>query len=114
MLLTGCVLNSLGLYQCAVKSSSVTWVRVVQTDCAQQVVLPLIVPLAQQLTFFQNKLISLAQLALTDTAAEAAKVVNTLQSSHYKLCGCYGLQTAAALGGKQPEDTQETEECFTS
>lgn len=92
-------------------NSRPTWVRVVWADCAEQVPLPLIVTLAQQLTFIQDKLISFAQLALTDAAGEAAEVVNTPHSSHYELSRCYLLQAAATFGGKQPEETQEREEC---
>lgn len=84
-----------------------TWVRVVWADCAEQVPLLLVVTLAQQLTFFQDKLVSFAQLTLTDAAGEAAEVVNAPHSSHYKLGGRYLLQTTTAFGGKQPEETQE-------
>lgn len=64
-----------------------TWSKVVWADCTDQVMLPLIIPFAQQLTFFHNKLISFAQLLHTNAAAEAAEVVNTTKSPHDKLSG---------------------------
>lgn len=83
-----------------------TWVWVIWADRAEQVLLPLVVELAQQLAFLQHKLITLPQLPVAHTAAEAVQVVHTLQGTHHKLCGCDLLHAAAALGRKQPAEKQ--------
>ena len=81
-----------------------TWVRVIRADRAEQVLLPLVVELAQQLAFFQHKLITLPELPVAHTAAEAVQVVHTLQGTHHKLRGRDLLHAAAALGRKQPAE----------
>lgn len=81
-----------------------TWVRVIRADRAEQVLLPLIVELAQQLAFLQHKLVTLPQLPVAHAAAEAVQVVHTLQGTHHKLRGRDLLHAAAALGRKQPAE----------
>lgn len=85
-------------------TEELTWVWVIRANWAEQVLLPLIVNLAQKLTLLQDKLVALPQLPVADTAAEAVQVVDALQSPHHKLCGGYLLHAAAALSGKQPTE----------
>lgn len=88
---------------CSVRGCrALTWVWVIRTHRAEQVLLSLIVDLAQQLTLLQDKLIAFPQLPVTHAAAEAIEVVDTLQGTHHKLCGGNLLHAATALGRKQP------------
>lgn len=77
-----------------------TWVWVIRTNGAEQVFLPLVVNLAEQLTLFQDKLVALSELPITHTAAEAVQVVDALQSSHHELRRGDLLHAAAAFGRK--------------
>lgn len=82
-----------------------TWVWVIRANRAEQVLLPLVVDLAQQLALLQDKLVALPQLPVAHAAAEAVQVVDALQGAHHKLCGGDFLHAAAALGCKQPTET---------
>lgn len=80
-----------------------TWVG--ETDVGPA----LIIHFAQQPTFPQNKLVSLAQLALADRAAEAVEVKDALGGPHDELAGRDLLQAAAARGGKQSANRRQRE-----
>lgn len=81
-----------------------TWVWVIRADRAQQVLLPLVVDLTQQLALLQDKLVALPQLPVAHAAAEAVQVVDALQGAHHKLCRGDLLHAAAALCCKEPEE----------
>lgn len=84
-------------------AGALTRVRVVRADRAQQVLLALVVDLAQQLTLLQDKLVALPQLPVAHAAAEAVEVVDALQGAHHELCRGDLLHAATALCRKQPE-----------
>lgn len=84
-----------------------TGVGLVGAHRAEQILLLLVVSLAQQLALLQHKLVTLAQLPLTHAAAEATQVVHALQCPHHKLRGGDLLHAATALGCEEPTGGEE-------
>lgn len=79
-----------------------TRVRLVGAHGAEEVLLLLVVALAQQLALLEHEFIPLAQLPLAHAAAETAQVVHALQRPHHELGGRDLLHAAAALRREEP------------